>query len=89
MRRAIAVYFAAMGGAVLLFGLGTQIQPGVDAHAWSMGAIRFLLLAAAAGCAITTWGAAIWIISNHRAAWPLALATGLVVATTIAFAATR
>jgi hypothetical protein len=82
-------YFAAMAGVTVFVGLSTRIEPGLDADGWTRGTIRFLILCAAAGCAVTTWGAAVVMASVYRLVWPLALATSLVVAVAIAFMATH
>jgi hypothetical protein len=78
-RRARAVYFGALCSAAFLFFCAGQISPGMDAVGWSLGLVRFLLVAAAIGSAILTWATAVHLAYVYRVTWPVGLATALVV----------
>lgn len=86
MKRAQVLYFGFLAAAVALFAVAALMTFGGDGTAWSAGAVRFLVLALAAGCAIATWGTAVMIASVHKVAWPLFLTVGIVVCAGLVFA---
>jgi len=88
MQRAVTVYFLALCSASVLFWVGAHIATGWDPAGWSLGLVRFLVLASGVAAAVTTWGAAVYMASVHRVAWPLALATLIVVCAAGTFFAT-
>lgn len=86
MRRAKTLYFGFLSAAIVLFGLAALLTLGARAAETSMSLARFVILSAAAGCAIGTWGAAVMIASVHKKAWPLLLTVCIVVCAGVAFA---
>lgn len=76
-------YFGSLAAALALIG---SVLMGV---APPDSILRLLVGAAAAGCAIAAWGAAVMMASMRRTVWPLATLTFLVVASVATFALVR
>jgi hypothetical protein len=51
----------------------------MDAVGWSLGLVRFLLIATGLLTAVLTWATAVHLAYVHRVTWPVALATAVVV----------
>jgi hypothetical protein len=88
MARAKLFYFGFLCAAIVLFGCASWLPSGADDVGSTRGLIRFLVMFAAIGGAIATWGTAVMIASVHRVLWPLATTTVLILVS-LALAAAR
>lgn len=79
-------YFGFLSAATILFAVAAMLTLSARSAETSVSLARFVILSAAAGCAIGTWGSAVMIASVHKKAWPLLLTVCIVVCAGVAFA---
>jgi hypothetical protein len=85
--RAQKLYFTFLTLAVVLFGTAAALGP-IFGSSVMISLWHFVFVALAFGASAATWGTAVMIASVHKATWPIALSTGLVVTTCVLWAAT-
>jgi hypothetical protein len=84
VKRLLTIYAACFVATMLLFAAYAPLASGaVDEGAWQP-IWRMVLFVLGVASGVATWGAAIWLATVHRKAWPLIAAVLTVCAATTA-----